>query len=392
MNQLALPRLCPLSCAAPAAARTEVVEAVDRLPHAWDELTAGAHRIFQRPTLAAMAALPGARPVCALSWDGPVLQAAAVFHLVRLDVGNLGHTAATAAWPVRAALAGLDLIGLGAPHLLLCGNVLHSDAPGFVHRGAEAPAALLADLAATVARTVPEAVHMVVCTAADLGADAAAMVDQGYHRVTTAQPTMRLALDPAWRGWDDYLGAMRSKYRQRARSARKKGQALERQVLTADEIIDHEAILDELLAPVLDRAEVVLAVPRAPVLAAMQRALGPDMVLRLYRLDGAPVAFSVGICDGTALDAMLVGLDDDRNRDHKLYQNILYDYVEDGIARGVRTVAMGRCALEIKSTVGATPHPMDVFVRHPRPLPHALFGLAVASLQAEDWTPRSPFK
>lgn len=394
MNQLALPAVCPIQRALATGLRTEVVRSARELPCEWDVLVQGAGLVLQRHYLAAMDAAPpeNAHQIMVLAWDGPELRGGAVFHVVALKVGQLGTTEASAHWSVRWTLAGLGWLGGGTPHLLLCGNVLHSDAPGFVHAGVDDPAGLLRSLADAARAAVEVPVHLVICTAADLGAAADDADGQGFHRVRTAQPTMRVELRPEWADMDDYLGAMRSKYRQRARSARKKGRDLVRRELSLDELAASGPVFDALMEDVLDGAEVVLSVPRAPQLAAMKRALGDDMRVRLYLHEDRPVAFSVSLFDGLELDAMLVGMDDGANRSLKLYQNILYDYVEEGIERGARAVAMGRCALEIKSTVGAEPHHMDVFVQHPRLLPHLAVGLALRQLEAEDWTPRSPFK
>ena len=63
---------------------------------------------------------------------------------------------------------------------------------------------------------------MVIASARSLGPHADALPAHGYHRIDKAEPPMRVELAPEWTSFDDYLAAMRPKYRQRARSARKK--------------------------------------------------------------------------------------------------------------------------------------------------------------------------
>lgn len=393
MTDIALLR-CPFERCDAATLRTEVVHDVDALPFEWDELVGDRSLIHQRHYLEALERCPPPRTrlVLALAWDGPLLRAAAVFHLVELRVGELGRTASESSWPVRAFLRTMGTLGLGTPHMLLCGNVLHSDASGLVCSGVENPAALLHSMTETVRHQARVPVRLVVCTAPDVGPHHIDLPGLGYHRVSTAQPTMRLDIPPEWTSWADYLAALRTKYRQRAKSARKRGKALVRTRLTADEIIEKADVIDGLLAPVLERAEVVLAPITATSLAALQRQLGDEMQLVLYVHDDQPVGFAVSLRHSGELDAMVVGLDDACNRDLKLYQNILYDYVEHAIHTGASTVAFGRCALEIKSTVGASPHHFDVFVRHPRWLAHTVLGGVLRWLTADQWTPRSPFK
>lgn len=215
--------------------RIELLEDPGRLPMAWDARVAGAGHLLQRRTLSALSAasLPGAAMVCGLAWLGEDLVAAGVFHLVPFEPARTGRTVADSHWLTGAFLRLTGLFG-GPPHLLLCGHWPHTDAQGFTCDPERVdPAATLHTMMGKVRRHAGRAIGVEVVKGPDLPDEGVALAARGYHRVDAAQPTMRLHIDPAWRGWDDYLGAMKKKYRQRARSARKRGAGLQRETLDA---------------------------------------------------------------------------------------------------------------------------------------------------------------
>jgi hypothetical protein len=203
---------------------------------------------------------------------------------------------------------------------------------------------------------------------------------------------MKVALQPDWSAWDDYLRAMRKKYRQRARSARRRGQDLKKTELDLNGIQAHADAFDGLLTPVLERASMTLVRPTAQCLTRLKRVLGDRLVVRAYHHQDALVAFSSSIHTADAIEGFLVGFDHRSNRSLKLYQNILYDFIEEGILRGARSVCLGRTALEIKSAVGATPTEIPLYVRLPSPLLQPVLGWAARAIPAPSWTPRHPFR
>lgn len=354
----------------------------------------GAGHLLQRRQLGVLAAapLPGARMLCGLAWRGEDLVAAGVFHLVPFEPRRTGRTAAEGHWLTRGFLRLTGLLGSAPPHLLLCGHWLHTDAPGFTCDPSRAePVGTLHAMMRAARRHGARPIGVEVVKGPDLPALGGGLAGRGYHRVDAAQPTMRLAIDPAWGGWEGYLGAMRKKYRQRARAARKRGAGLERRVLDAQQVAQQAETLDALLGTVLENAEVVLAPPGAATLAALKRLHGPRLHVVLYAIDGRPVGFAACLGHDDALEGLLVGLEPAANLSHKLYQNILYDFVERAMAAGVPAVHLGRTALEIKSAVGAEPTSYPVWVRHENGVLNWLLGLAAARLRPTPWEPRNVF-
>ena len=59
--------------------------------------------------------------------------------------------------------------------------------------------------------------------------------------------------------------------------------------------------------------------------------------------------------DTEVLYMNFVGLDYTFNKDHCIYQRVLYDAIEQGILKGKKHIHFGRTASEIKTAVGAKP-------------------------------------
>ncbi|MBL7791259.1 MAG: GNAT family N-acetyltransferase, partial [Saprospiraceae bacterium] len=86
-------------------------------------------------------------------------------------------------------------------------------------------------------------------------------------------------------------------------------------------------------------------------------------------------------------------LHDDANTHHQLYLNMLYDIVKQGIETGAKRVVFSRTAMEIKSSVGATPHYLHSFLRHRCWWGNLILPFMVRFLEPPvKWTGRHPFR
>ena len=95
---------------------------------------------------------------------------------------------------------------------------------------------------------------------------------------------------------------------------------------------------------------------------------------------------------GAICDANFIGLDYSYNKNYKLYQRMLYDYVEMSIQRKCKELRLGRTAETIKSVVGAKPVPMKLFARHRNCIPTKLLRLVLGAIKPVSYEIRSPFK
>ncbi len=363
------------------------------LPAVWLDSVPADHPLLRPDWMAAARnTLPeGGKSRCVMALDGDHLIAAAFFEAIPLRAGSLGALESDS-WQTRTAVRLLAAVHCGKPYALVCGDLLRLDTPSaWFSPDACQPAGLFHAMSEAARVDIAESVCMISCSARNLGPYAEALQTYGYHRIDKAEPPMRVVFDPSWRTFDDYLGAMRTKYRQRARSARKKAQKVERRLLSPAEVAENLGAFDTLLAHILEKAPITLSLPTGETVLSLAKSLGEACRVHAYIYNGEMVAFAVSLHARGQVEGVLVGYDLDHNRTLKLYQNILYDFIEAGLKDGATCTVLGRTALEIKSAVGATPDDMPVYVRHPSFVMHTMLGWAAGALPTPDWTPRNPF-
>lgn len=375
----------------PRSLRIHVTEDAERLPRAWDRLAGARSVLLSRQYLQTLLRRPptGTAYRCAWACDGDALVAVALFHVIPLDLSHFAHTLSRLPSAIRAALGRLAAQQRHAPVLVFCGNVLHADAPGFACLPDLPAASVLHDLAEAARSTGETPSRLVVVKEADLPqADhIERLAAEGYASLDILQPSMEVHLSPGWASWNDYLAALHKKYRQRARAARARAAGQLRTRHEGTSWLHHAPFMAGLLAPVLARAELSLVPVTTETLRTLAEGLGDRLVVHTYTAEQRLTGFGLSIRDGRVLHAMLLAVEDTANREHKLYQNLLYDFVEEAISQGVDTLALGRTALEMKSTVGAQPRSHGVFLRHASTLQPVLVA-AARQVQPAVWTPR----
>jgi predicted N-acyltransferase len=213
-----------------------------------------------------------------------------------------------------------------------------------------------------------------------------------YHSYTI-QPAMYMRLPERWKNFDDYLEEMQSKYRVRARRAAKKGEELQKRSLNLSEI---EAFNDEIYALYKGIASNVgfNAFTLHPnYFLNLKKHLGDKFQLIGFFLEGKMVAFCTCIFNGMELEAHFLGLDHNVNREYLVYLNILYSIIDMAIYYRMHSINFARTALEIKSSVGAVPCDLSIYLRHRNRISSSVIKFVFEKLTPEeDWQPRSPFK
>lgn len=212
-----------------------------------------------------------------------------------------------------------------------------------------------------------------------------------YHRFLV-EPEMIVPLQPEWKSFEDYLGAMSKKYRNRAKSVLKKSAVLELVELDEKAIIANEKELFRLYKNVHERAKFRLAELSENYFSEMKKSFPDSFRLTAYKLNGEWIGFRSAFQTEKHLEAHFIGIDYRFNQEHCLYQRILYDYVLDGILSAVPDVYLGRTAAEIKSTVGAEAHDLVCYIRHRNGLSNQIIRPFIDYLKPSEWIPRNPFK
>ncbi|MCB0570123.1 MAG: GNAT family N-acetyltransferase [Phaeodactylibacter sp.] len=207
------------------------------------------------------------------------------------------------------------------------------------------------------------------------------------------QPNMLMDIREDWHTMDDYLNAMSSKYRIRARRAFKKCKPIRCEELDAEGVHRHLEAMHELYLEVSSQADFnLLELPASYFLALKQAFPGQFRVLAYFHEERL-VGFCTALRNGNELEAHFIGFRQHENREYQLYLNMLYDMVRLAIEeeRAERLI-FSRTAMEIKSSVGAEPKDMYCYIRHFSPYANRFAPLLVQQLQPDSaWQQRHPF-
>lgn len=196
----------------------------------------------------------------------------------------------------------------------------------------------------------------------------------------------------------DYIATFSKKYRNRAKSILKAGARLVKKDFTADEVKKYNKQIYKLYENVYIHAKFNLVKLAENYFYELKKAF-PDMFFVtgyfLDEPDGTSklIGFDSGyfIKDDT-LEAHYIGLDYEVNKEHELYQNILYHFIEVSITNKKKYLDLGRTAAEIKSTVGAKAHELVCYIKPQNTLSNIVLKPFISFLQPAEWVPRNPFK
>jgi hypothetical protein len=290
-------------------------------------------------------------------------------------------------------------LGSRRVRVLLCGNVFAGGEPGLAWRASvedclrafqHADAAMRRQGAQGAGERRARVFVFKDVGEALLPAARQALAPLGYREVP-ADPVMVLPLDPRWRRFDDYLGALRARYRGHVRQALQASTGVERRALAAADIAAAGARIDELHAAVVARASVRPSWMAARGFAALKARLGDRFNFIGYYKDGALVGFNTRFRFGEEMESHYCGLDYRVSKRYALYRSMLYDDIAAAIETGARRLSFGRTSQEIKSSLGALPRPMSWFGRTSFPLATAVMARLTARL-TPPWVAHQPFR
>lgn len=212
-----------------------------------------------------------------------------------------------------------------------------------------------------------------------------------YHPFSV-EPNMILEINEDWISFEDYLNAIKTKFRVKA----KKALQLSKDIIIK-EVNDHniENKLPQMTAlykKVVNNADFNLSHFNLESYKTLKSAFGEKYILKTFELDGKIVGFMSGMINQNSLDAHFVGLDYSLNRQYAIYQRMLYDYIQIAIAKKLKTLNFGRTASEIKSSVGAKPQDLTMYLRHKKGITNKIVKLFLQYIQPSPFRQHFPFK
>ena len=215
--------------------------------------------------------------------------------------------------------------------------------------------------------------------------------DYNYNAFSV-EPNMVLQIDVNWRIFDDYLAAMKTKFRVKAKKAIQLSAAIQIENVTLENIANQLPKMTELYRKVAKNAAFNLGDFNLATYKDFKEKLGENYILKTYWLDDKMVGFMSGIINQNSLDAHFVGIDYHLNREFAIYQKMLYNYIEIAINKNLKTINFGRTASEIKSSVGAEPQDLTMYLRHKKSITNKILKLFLQRVQPTPFHQHFPFK
>jgi predicted N-acyltransferase len=212
-----------------------------------------------------------------------------------------------------------------------------------------------------------------------------------YHPFSI-EPNMLLNVDENWQTFEDYLAAMKTKFRVKAKKAFKQSSEINIKNVTLENIDEQLPKMTALYKKVADNADFNLGDFKLETYKELKKKLGQDYILKTYWFNHKIVGFLSGVINQNSLDAHFVGIDYLFNREHAIYQRMLYDYIEIAINKNLKTINFGRTASEIKSSVGAVPQDLTMYLRHKKSITNSIISLFLQKIQPTAFQQKFPFK
>lgn len=223
--------------------------------------------------------------------------------------------------------------------------------------------------------------------------DASALfADHEFYHVNV-QPNMVLQIRPNWHNMEDYLKDLNTKYKTRYKRAKKKLGSIAFKELTVEEVLHNSVRLYQLYKNVSNNASFNTFVLPENHFYNYKLELKEKFRVFAYYLNGEMIGFYSLILNNDILETYFLGYEQAHQYGHQLYLNMLYEMISFGIANRFKTIEYARTAMEIKSSVGAKPIPMSMYIKHTNPLVNGRLKSIFKLMNPEQkWEERRPFK
>ncbi len=178
------------------------------------------------------------------------------------------------------------------------------------------------------------------------------------------QPNMVLSIDKEWKHPEDYITAFNKKYRRRYKTARKKFANIESRELDAEYIETNSKTIFELYETVSDNAKVNSFKLQKHHFTCLKNHLKDRFRVFGYFINEELVGFYTLILNNEILETYFLGYNKNLQNQHQMYLNMIFDMAFFGIENKFKSIVYARTAMEIKSSIGAKPKTMHIYLKH----------------------------
>lgn len=183
------------------------------------------------------------------------------------------------------------------------------------------------------------------------------------YRYFDGDVTMEISRKPEWLRFEDYTSSLKKDYRQRAKKIRHNFDGICTKELTAGEIREQAAIIEQLYWNVVNRQTVKLGTINAAYLYELKKDLQKDFEFHAMYRNGQMVGFYTFIFYKESMETHFIGLDYEVNKSHNLYFNILFISIRKMIEQQCELLELGRTGREAKANAGALPRQVFNYIK-----------------------------
>ena len=217
-------------------------------------------------------------------------------------------------------------------------------------------------------------------------------IAQKLHHVYV-QPNMVMTVKKNWLKMDDYVASLNKKYRNRYNRAKKKLGKIICLELDLKTIETHSEKLHQLYLNVSNNAKFNTFILPQNHFYNLKLQLNDSFKVFGYYLDDELIGFYTLILNDDNLETYFLGYDTVHQYPNQLYLNMLYDMARFAIENKFSKIVYARTAMEIKSSVGAKPKTMSVYMKHTNGFINAILKQVFKLMNPkQDWEERHPFK
>ncbi|AUP81609.1 GNAT family N-acetyltransferase [Flavivirga eckloniae] len=209
----------------------------------------------------------------------------------------------------------------------------------------------------------------------------------------SVQPNMIMKIRPEWKVFDNYIANKTKKYRGRYKRAKKKLGTITCHELDLEAIKNNATKLHGLYLNVSNNAKFNTFLLPENHFYSLKFHLKENFKVFGYYLNNRLVGFFTLILNNKDLETYFLGYDSEHQYANQLYLNMLYRMANYGIDNAFSAIVYARTAMEIKSSVGARPEAMAVYMKHTNNFVNGLLKQIFRLMNPkQDWKERHPFK
>ena len=207
------------------------------------------------------------------------------------------------------------------------------------------------------------------------------------------QPNMVMDMRSNWDSMEAYLDDMTSKYKKRTKTALRKASKLRFEDVNVETIEANIDWIYSLYLEIVDRAPFNMFILSKSYFIAIKRILKDDCDFTFVYDEEKLIAFQINLTNGELYEAHFLGYNHAYLRSHDLYLNLLLNTVRLAIKRKKSTTVFSRTAMQIKSSIGAVPEELYLYLNVQNKMLNALVRLAFKYLKPPAaFEQRHPFK